>query len=173
MTEVIHSDDVATEMASELLNTFAGMFRGMRRSDAVRIAAGNVTWAQHAVFQAVITNEKPMRVSDLAASIALSVASTTVATRRLEQQRLVRRVSDPADQRSVLIAITTRGAAAHRESVKTAQAVLAEKLSALDEAHRRALKDSLPALTRLIQLAAVEPLYGVTGQSQTDMSPRG
>lgn len=38
MTEVIHSDDVATEMASELLNTFAGMFRGMRRSDAVRIA---------------------------------------------------------------------------------------------------------------------------------------
>jgi DNA-binding MarR family transcriptional regulator len=96
-----------------------------------------------------------------------------VATRRLEQQRLVRRVSDPADQRSVLIAITTRGAAAHRESVKTAQAVLAEKLSALDEAHRRALKDSLPALTRLIQLAAVEPLYGVTGQSQTDMSPRG
>jgi DNA-binding MarR family transcriptional regulator len=173
MTEVIHTEDVATEMASELLATFADMFRGMRRSDAVRIAAGNITWAQHAVLEAVITNERPMRVSDLAASIALSVASTTVATRRLEQQRLVRRVRDPADHRSVLIAITSRGVAAHHTSVQTAQAALADKVTALDEAQIRALRDSLPALTRLIELASVEPHYGVTGQSQTDMSPRG
>ena len=173
MTEVISTGDVAIEMASELLATFAGMFTGMRRSDAVRIAAGNVTWAQHAILHAVIANERPMRVSDLAADIALSVASTTVATRRLEQQRLVRRVKDSADHRSVLIAITSKGAAAHRRSVDTAQAVLAEQLSALDEAQIRALQDSLPALTRLIEFAAVDPLYGVASQSQTDMSPAG
>jgi DNA-binding MarR family transcriptional regulator len=173
MTDVISTADVAVEMASELLATFAGMFTGMRRSDAVRIAAGNVTWAQHAILHAVITNERPMRVSDLAADIALSVASTTVATSRLEKQRLVRRVKDPADHRSVLIAITTRGAAAHRRSMDTAQAVLAEQLSALDELQIRALQESLPALTRLIELAAVDPLYGVASQSQTDMSPAG
>jgi DNA-binding MarR family transcriptional regulator len=173
MTQVISAEDVAIEMASELLATFAGMFTGMRRSDAVRIAAGNVTWAQHAILHAVITNERPMRVSDLAADIALSVASTTVATRRLEQQRLVRRVKDLADHRSVLIAITTKGAAAHRRSMDTAQTVLAEQLSTLDEAQSRALRDGLPALTRLIELAAVDPLYGVASQSQTDMSPAG
>lgn len=164
MTEVISTGDAAIEMATELLETFAGMFTGMRRSDAVRIAAGNVTWAQHAILHAVITNERPMRVSDLAAEIALSVASTTVATRRLEQQRLVRRVKDPADHRSVLIAVTARGAAAHRRSMDTAQAVLADQLSTLDEVQLRALRESLPALTRLIEFAAVDPLYGVASQ---------
>jgi DNA-binding MarR family transcriptional regulator len=173
MTRVMQTDLGTTEMAAQLLNTFSGMFAGMRRSDAVRIAAGNLTWAQHEVIEVVLTNARPMRVSDLAARIGLSVASTTVATRRLEQQRLVRRVSDPMDQRSVLIAVTTKGAAAHRASVATAQDVLASKLTALDAAQLRALKNSLAALTRLIQISAVEPSYGVASQSQTDMSPRG
>jgi DNA-binding MarR family transcriptional regulator len=161
MTQVVRPENTTTEMAAELLATFADMFAGMRRSDAVRIAAGNVTWAQHQILQVVISNGRPMRVSDLAAQICLSVASTTVATMRLQQQRLIRRVSDPADHRSVLIAVTTKGAAAHGTSVTTAQALLASKLSTLDESQLRALRDSLPALTRLIQLAAVEPLYGV------------
>jgi DNA-binding MarR family transcriptional regulator len=155
MTEVLRSELGTIELAAQLLNTFSGMFAGMRRSDSVRIAAGNLTWAQHLVIEAVLGNGRPMRVSDLAARIGLSVASTTVATRRLEQQRLVRRVSDPTDQRSVLIAVTTKGAAAHRASVVTSQEVLASKLTGLDDAQISALRDSLPALSRLIQIAGI------------------
>lgn len=146
--------DDCEEIAARVLASFTKMFADMRRSDTVKIAAGELTLAQHAVLKAVMNAERPIRVSDLAAQENLAVPSMTIAIRRLQEQGLVERLRDPNDNRSVLIVATAKGAAAYNASVISAQTQLAEKLGTFADAEFRALAAALPALRRLVDVAA-------------------
>jgi len=154
VSDVCVHPDGSGEIATALLQTFARMFAQMRRSDKVRIAAGTLTWAQHGVLKALMEADHPIRVSDLAAQENMAVPSMTIATRRLEEQGLVARIPDPHDNRAVLIATTAEGKAAYDASVTTAQDALADRLKTFDDDECRALVAALPALRRLVEIAA-------------------
>ena len=154
MSDVGAQPDESGELAEQLLQTFAAMFAGMRRSDKVRLSAGSLTWAQHAVLKAVVEAERPIRVTDLATLENMAVPSMTIATKKLKEQGLVRRVRDPRDNRSVLLAVTVEGAEAYDASVATAREAVAERLSTFDVAELEALAKALAPFHRLLEIAA-------------------
>jgi DNA-binding MarR family transcriptional regulator len=94
-------------------------------------------------------------MTDLAAQERVRTPTTTVAIRRLEKIGLVKRSRDPSDLRAVLVDITPRGLAVHRESLANRIAALAALLSKLSESDLDTLTKALSPLERL---AASEPV---------------
>jgi DNA-binding MarR family transcriptional regulator len=94
-------------------------------------------------------------MTDLAAHERVRTPTTTVAIRRLEKIGLVKRSRDPSDLRAVLVDITPRGLAVHRESLTNRIAALASLLSQLPAPDVETLTKALAPLERL---AASEPV---------------
>lgn len=80
-----------------------------------------------------------------------------MAIRRLEKIGLVKRSRDPSDLRAVLVDITPRGLAVHRESLANRIAALAGMLSKLSESELETLTKALAPLERLATLEPATP----------------
>ena len=80
-------------------------------------------------------------MTDLAAHERVRTPTTTVAIRRLEKIGLVKRSRDPSDLRAVLVDITPRGLAVHRESLTNRISALAALLSQLSESDLETLDE--------------------------------
>jgi DNA-binding MarR family transcriptional regulator len=93
-------------------------------------------------------------MTDLAAHERVRTPTTTVAIRRLEKIGLVKRSRDPSDLRAVLVDITPRGLAVHRESLTNRIAAFVALLSQLSESDLDTLTKALAPLERL---ASSEP----------------
>jgi DNA-binding MarR family transcriptional regulator len=106
----------------------------------------------------------PIRMTDLAAHERVRTPTTTVAIRRLEKVGLVKRSRDPSDLRAVLVDITPRGLAVHRESLTNRIHALATLLSHLSEPDQETLCKALAPLERL---ACSEPV-GSPAAAQTN-----
>ena len=143
------------ELAGELQRVLSRVFSVLRRSDTSRDAtAGELTLAQLSILLTLL-DQGPIRMTDLAAHERVRTPTTTVAIRRLEKIGLVKRSRDPSDLRAVLVDITPRGLAVHRESLTnriTALVALLHQLSQPD------LETLTKALTPLERLAASEPV---------------
>jgi DNA-binding MarR family transcriptional regulator len=83
-----------------------------------------------------------------------------VAIRRLEKVGLVKRSRDPSDLRAVLVDITQRGLAVHRESLTNRITALATLLNQLSESDLDTLTQALAPLERL---ASSEPATSPEG----------
>jgi len=88
----------------------------LRRGDTSRATTGDLTLAQLSILVTLI-DRGPIRMTDLAAHERVRTPTTTVAIRRLEKLGLVKRSKDQTDLRAVLVDITPRGLAVHRESL--------------------------------------------------------
>jgi DNA-binding MarR family transcriptional regulator len=77
-------------------------------SEAAARAAG-MTPRQHQALLAIRGSGGPMATSLLAQRLALRVHSTVELAKRLEAAGLLRRASDPADRRRVLLRLTAKG----------------------------------------------------------------
>src|SRR5438309_2234295 len=88
----------------------------------------------------------PRRITELAAGEAIAQPTVTTLVGRLERDGLVRRATDPADARAVLVHLTEAGRErlAHRRAARAA--VLDQRLTALTDDDRALLRDALPAL---------------------------
>jgi DNA-binding MarR family transcriptional regulator len=75
-----------------------------RRSD---VGVGTVSWR----VVATIDRYGPLRLSEIAERERASRSTTTAVIKRLEEEGLVRRETDPSDSRSSLISTTPRGSA--------------------------------------------------------------
>ena len=102
---------------------------------------------------ATLRDGGPKRITELAASEAIAQPSVTTLVGRLERQGLVTRGPDPSDARAVLVALTDDGREALRRLGSRRAAILAERLAALDDADRAALRAALPALDHLADTA--------------------
>ena len=144
-----------TELAEGLHRTLSKLFSILRRGDPSGSAAGaDLTLAQLSILVTLL-DQGPIRMTDLAAHERVRTPTTTVAIRRLEKIGLVKRSRDPSDLRAVLVDITPRGLAVHRESLNnriTSLAALLSHLSGLD------LETLTKALAPLERLAASEPV---------------
>jgi DNA-binding MarR family transcriptional regulator len=94
---------------------------------------------------------EPVPLSALADRCSCVRSNMTQLVDRLEADRLVERVSDPADRRSVRAALTEEGWRRHAEGVRVLAEVESQLFSRLQDADRA-------ALARLIQL--VKPTDG-------------
>ncbi len=88
-------------------------------------------------------------MTELAAHERVRTPTTTVAIRRLEKLGLVKRSKDQSDLRAVLVDITDKGLAVHRESLANRRAALAEMLAGLSDDDRETLAKALLPLERL------------------------
>ena len=142
-----------TELAEGLHRTLSKLFSILRRGDpsAGAATASDLTLAQLSILVTLL-DRGPIRMTDLAAHERVRTPTTTVAIRRLEKIHLVKRSRDPSDLRAVLVDITQKGLAVHRESLANRRAALAAMLAQLSD-------DDLDMLTK-----ALAPLDRLAGQ---------
>ncbi|UMB69778.1 MarR family winged helix-turn-helix transcriptional regulator [Mycobacterium paraterrae] len=155
-----------TELAEGLHRTLSKLFSILRRGDpsAGKEAANDLTLAQLSILVTLL-DRGPIRMTDLAAHERVRTPTTTVAIRRLEKIGLVKRSRDPSDLRAVLVDITPRGLAVHRESLSNRITALVSLLSQLNESEIDALTKALAPLERL---AASESVTTPAGAANGD-----
>ncbi len=136
------------ELAAELQRVLSKLFSVLRRGDANRGTAGDLTLAQLSILLTLL-EKGPIRMTDLAAHERVRTPTTTVAIRRLEKLGLVKRSRDPSDLRAVLVEVTPRGLVQHRESLAARRAHLAALLGKLSDDDRETMTKALGPMDRL------------------------
>jgi DNA-binding MarR family transcriptional regulator len=139
-----------TELAEELQRVLSRLFSVLRRGDTHRGDTNDLTLAQLSILLTLL-DQGPIRMTELAAHERVRTPTTTVAIRRLEKLGLVKRSRDPSDLRAVLVDITPKGLAEHREALATRRAQLAALLSKLSEEDLETLMKALVPLERLAE----------------------
>jgi DNA-binding MarR family transcriptional regulator len=139
-----------TELAEELQRVLSRLFSVLRRGDTHRGDTNDLTLAQLSILLTLL-DQGPIRMTELAAHERVRTPTTTVAIRRLEKLGLVKRSRDPSDLRAVLVDITPKGLAEHREALATRRAQLAALLSKLSEEDLETLTKALAPLERLAE----------------------
>jgi DNA-binding MarR family transcriptional regulator len=139
-----------TELAEELQRVLSRLFSVLRRGDTHRGDTNDLTLAQLSILLTLL-DQGPIRMTELAAHERVRTPTTTVAIRRLEKLGLVKRSRDPSDLRAVLVDITPKGLAQHREALGTRRAQLAALLSKLSEEDLETLTKALVPLERLAE----------------------
>jgi DNA-binding MarR family transcriptional regulator len=146
---MVDTESEVAELAGELHRVLSKVFSVLRRGDTTnRVEAGDLTLAQLSILLTLL-DQGPIRMTELAAHERVRTPTTTVAIRRLEKLGLVKRSRDPSDLRAVLVDITPRGLAQHREALASRQARLATMLSKLSESDLDMLAKALAPLERL------------------------
>src|SRR5215216_940276 len=136
------------ELAAELQRVLSKLFSVLRRGDANRGTAGDLTLAQLSILLTLL-EKGPIRMTDLAAHERVRTPTTTVAIRRLEKLGLVKRSRDPSDLRAVLVDITPKGLSQHREALAARRAHLATLMAKLSPEDLDTLTKALVPLERL------------------------
>jgi DNA-binding MarR family transcriptional regulator len=145
---MIDTEPQVAELAEGLHRVLSKLVSVLRRGDTNRVFAGDLTLAQLSILVTLL-ERGPMRMTDLAAHERVRTPTTTVAIRRLEKLGLVKRSKDQTDLRAVLVAITDKGLAVHRESLANRRAALAAMLRGLSDEDRETLAKALEPLERL------------------------
>src|SRR6478736_7733845 len=146
---MVETEAQVDELAAELQRVLSKLFSVLRRGDANRGTAGDLTLAQLSILLTLL-EKGPIRMTDLAAHERVRTPTTTVAIRRLEKLGLVKRSRDPSDLRAVLVEITPKGHAQHAESLAARRASLANLLRRLSPADLEVLERALGPLSRIV-----------------------
>jgi DNA-binding MarR family transcriptional regulator len=101
-----------------------------------------------------LSRRGPMRLTALTATEQLTQPAMTSLVSRLERDGLVERRPDPSDGRAVLVALTAAGADVVRSRHADRVAGLGQLIADLDDEQHEAIARSIPALRRVIELAA-------------------
>jgi DNA-binding MarR family transcriptional regulator len=117
---------------AQLAERLLGLTRRLRRASAQDLAPLGLTPWQARALRAVGHSERPLRLSELAATMDMVPRSATTVVDALETAGLVRRADDPGDRRSTLVTLTEAGE---------------EKLTALRRARRAVAEELFETLT--------------------------
>jgi DNA-binding MarR family transcriptional regulator len=138
-----------TDLAEGLHHALSKLFTVLRRGDKTAATpADDLTLAQLSILVTLL-DQGPMRMTELAAHEKVRTPTTTVAIRRLEKLGLVKRTRDPSDLRAVLVEITPKGHAEHREALDNRYAALANMLRELSPDERGLLHSAIEPLEKL------------------------
>lgn len=133
-----------TTLAADLLAAVARLNR--LATQQVRLG---LPYAQ-ARLLSTIEDRGAARISDLAVLDHCSQPTMTSQVRRLEDAKLVSRMSDPADARAVLISITPEGVAMLARVRAERGAAIDPYLERLDGADRQTLVDAVRVMHSLL-----------------------
>lgn len=95
---------------SELVRLELGLWN---RLDDLQRLSGAVSLAQLQALRAVRSRDGAARVQDVADALHITVGAASKLVDRLERDGLARRSANPADRRSMLVALTRDGEAAY------------------------------------------------------------
>ncbi len=100
-----------------------------------------------------IRDHPESRVADLAANFAIGIGATSKVIDRLENEGWVRRIPNPADRRSSLIALTARGSQLVNEAERTFTDCVTDLIvTALTQAQLDTVVDALAILRTTLEL---------------------
>ncbi len=119
------------------------------RANRRMLAAGEGLGQGHLNALATIYRVGTIRPGDLAQREFVSAPTMTRTLRELEDRGLVSRTDDPADGRSILIAITEEGEHEVLRARSARADILAGLIARLDVEDQRALRAALPAIEHL------------------------
>jgi len=101
------------------------------------LAAVNLSGPKFAALSVLVSQDKPLSLSDLAGKLTCVRSNVTQLVDRLEADGLAKRIDDPSDRRGVQAQVTKLGRERHAAGVKAANKIHEEvrkKLSAADQA---------------------------------------
>src|ERR1700751_6387965 len=142
---MVETEQQVTELAEGLHRVLTKLVSVLRRGAPSRASTNDLTFAQLSILFTLI-DRGPIRMTELAAHERVRTPTTTVAIRRLEKLGLVKRSKDQSDLRAVLVDITDKGLAVHRESLANRRAALAAMLSQLSDDDVETLTQALAPL---------------------------
>lgn len=96
-----------------------------------------------------VLGRQPLRVSDLAKALGMSLASASALSERLVRQGLVARHPDPTDRRSVFLHVARPGARLLRRLDHAQTAQLTRAIRLMNEKERSAFVTTLRAFLRI------------------------
>ena len=108
-----------------------------------------------------VLGRQPLRVSDLAKALGMSLASASALSDRLVRQGLVARHPDPTDRRSVFLHVAPAGARLLRRLDHAQTAQLTRAIRLMNEKERSAFVTTLRAFLR------IAPVTGTAGRRKT------
>ena len=139
------------ELDNQLCFALYDASRAVIRTYGPLLADLELTYPQYLTMLVLWEAGEPVTVGALGARLHLDSGTLTPLLKRLEQQGLVTRDRDPADERRVLVGLTTEGAAL-RAKAADIPARLAARFGG-DPAAGAALKDQLHALVAALDAA--------------------
>ena len=96
-----------------------------------------------------VLGRQPLRVSDLASALGMSLASASALSDRLVRQGLVARHPDPTDRRSVFLHVASPGARLLRRLDRAQTTQLTRAIRLMNEKERSAFVTTLRAFLRI------------------------
>jgi DNA-binding MarR family transcriptional regulator len=136
-------------LAEQLFETFGSLRRQVRRLAGRPWPVGDLSGSQIELVR-LVRREPGIPVNSAAERLRLAPNTVSTLVRSLTEAGLLQRQADPADRRVARLRVT---AAARRriEGWRDQRTVLAASaLSGLSLADRRAIRDALPAVERLV-----------------------
>jgi DNA-binding MarR family transcriptional regulator len=120
----------------------------LRRSEDAVLAKLGLTMREYDVLSVLCRQGKPyrLRMSAIARESLLSTAAMTNRIDRLERRGLVRRETDPADRRSVLVGLTPAGLALVGLAIESRLGAAETHLAALSRGERHRVAAGLRKL---------------------------
>ncbi|WP_405819046.1 MarR family transcriptional regulator [Streptomyces sp. NBC_00838] len=138
----------SVELSDSLADVLAGVQRMIRRRLRAGTAAPRLRGAQIDLLRLVGTRPG-IRVSDAAKELYLAGNSVSTLANQLSRAGYLRRETDPADRRSVLLLPTGAATARLADWQTRRSALVREQVDRLTREERAALAAALPALRRL------------------------
>jgi DNA-binding MarR family transcriptional regulator len=114
-----------------------------------------LTYPQYLVMLVLWADDAPVSVGELGARLHLDSGTLTPLLKRLEQQGVVERRRDPADERRVLISLTDDGAALREPAADVPRCLVESMGVGLGEVI--GLRDRLKELTASIERTSSPP----------------
>jgi DNA-binding MarR family transcriptional regulator len=96
-------------------------------------------------------SQQPRRITELAASEAVTQPAITLVVNRLEERGWVRRGHDPGDRRAVLVTLTDAGRELFERLRAEYRALLHEEMATLDDETVEVLARAVDVLDELIE----------------------
>jgi DNA-binding MarR family transcriptional regulator len=96
-----------------------------------------------------VLGRQPLRVSDLAKALGMSLASASALSDRLVRQGLIARHPDPTDRRSVFLHVAPSGARVLRRLDRAQTSQLTRAVRLMNEKERSAFATTLRAFLRI------------------------
>lgn len=104
-----------------------------------------------------VSEEAPVRVSDLARSMHLHPATVVGILDRLEVRGLVKRIRSTEDRRVVMVELTAQGHDLVRRAPVVAQGLLVSGLEGLSPSQRRTVSEGLHCLVDILGAHQIPP----------------
>jgi DNA-binding MarR family transcriptional regulator len=138
-------------VTDQLADAVQQLARRLRHGARHRLAPLGLTPGQGRALSVLERAAEPLRMAELAEALRVVPRSATGVVEGLEELGLLRRETDPADRRSVLVSLTDAGRGTLEELAEARRQTAEELFGALEPAEQRRL---LALLARLDNPAA-------------------